>query len=283
MPIDGRPILQVEQLEVRYGHGSSARTALHGVDLSVMPGESVGVVGETGSGKSTLARAIVGLVAPTAGRIFVAGEETTRFSASAWRAFRRKGVAQYVFQDPLQSLDPDMTIAASVAEPLLVRGEPRQAARTRALDALARTKLDPCLADRCPSELSGGQRQRAALARALVGEPRLLVLDEPVSALDAATRVHVLEFLAALRAAGTTMLFISHDLGSVAALTDRTIVLYRGAIVEAGRSREIVTRPRHPYTRLLVGSAPTRTGTPLSPEMRRALRAELSAHPSDRP
>jgi ABC-type glutathione transport system ATPase component len=276
MSAEGSRVVQVERLEVRYGRGAAARTALRGVDLSVAPGEAVGVVGETGSGKSTLARAIVGLVAPAAGRVFVGGEETTRFSASAWRAFRRRGVVQYVFQDPLQSLDPDVTIATSVAEPLLVRGEDRQVARAKTLEALARTTLDASLADRYPSELSGGQRQRVALARALVGEPRVLVLDEPVSALDAATRVHVLEFLAALRASGTTLLFVSHDLGSVAALTDRTVVLYRGAIVEDRPSREIVTRPRHPYTRLLVGSAPTRTGTPLSPELRRALRAELT-------
>jgi ABC-type glutathione transport system ATPase component len=278
MPRDPQPILAVEELTVRYGRGAAAHTALRTVTLGIPRGEAVGIIGETGSGKSTLAMAVVGLVKPSAGRVFIDGIETTRFTAAAWRTFRRKGVVQYVFQDPLRSLDPDLTVASSIAEPLLVRGgRSRREARARTLETLARMRLDESLADRYPSELSGGQRQRVTLARALVADPQILILDEPVSALDAATRVQMLELLAALRADGTTLLFISHDLGSVASLTDRTLVLYRGQIVETGSTQEIVTRPRHPYTRLLVGSAPTLGGTAFSKAERSLLRAELGA------
>ena len=276
MPGDPRPVLQVQGLTVRYGRGSRARTALRDAHLTVSAGEAVGIIGETGSGKSTLARAVVGLVAPSAGHVLVSGQDTTRFSAAEWRAFRRKGLVQYVFQDPLRSLDPDVTIAASIAEPLLIRGVDREAARGRALEYLARTQMDASLADRYPSQLSGGQRQRVALARALIGDPALLILDEPVSGLDAATRVQMLELFADLHEAGTTLLFISHDLGSVASLTDRIVVLYRGAIVEAAPTRELVLNPQHAYTRLLLSSAPTLTGAALSREERKALRAELS-------
>jgi ABC-type glutathione transport system ATPase component len=246
-------------------------------------GEAVGIIGETGSGKSTLARAVVGLVSPSVGRVFVHGEDTTGFSRSAWRAFRRRGVVQYVFQDSLRSLDPDVTIAASIAEPLLIRGCAPRAAEAQVLECMARTGLNANLADRHPSELSGGQRQRVALTRALIGHPELLLLDEPVSALDATSRVQLLDLLSGLRASGTTLLFISHDLGSVAGLTDRVVVLFRGAVVEAGPTREIVTQPRHPYTRLLVSSAPTLAGTGISQERRSALRLELESRVDELP
>ena len=263
---------------MRYGRGSTARIALHAATLSVDRGEAVGVIGETGSGKSTLAKTVVGLVKPSAGTVSIEGEETTRFSSRKWSAFRRKGVVQYLFQNPLRSLDPDRTVAESIAEPLLIRGGlDRRAVEARVRDHFVRTRLDLDLGDRFPGELSGGQRQRVALARALITEPDMLILDEPVSALDSANRVHVLELLSELRASGISLLFISHDLGSVAGLTDRVVVLYRWSIVESGMTREIVNRPRHPYTRLLVASAPVLGSPSISREHRDALRAELQS------
>ncbi|BCB90747.1 ABC transporter ATP-binding protein [Phytohabitans suffuscus] len=245
--------LEVSDLDVHYGR----TRALRRVSLSVAPGQTLGVIGETGSGKSTLARAVVGLVRPSAGRITVDGEEVTRYRARQWRALRRRGVVQYVFQDPLRSLDPDVTVEDSIVEPLLIQGRPRREAADRARRLAARVHLDEELLSRLPGELSGGQRQRVTVARALVTDPRVVILDEPVSALDAANRVRALELLKQLRDAGTALVFISHDLGSVAGVADRIAVLYQGGIVEEGPARTVVNAPRHPYARLLVGSAPT--------------------------
>ncbi|MFJ4333717.1 ABC transporter ATP-binding protein [Streptomyces sp. NPDC088935] len=272
-----RPVLEVTGLDVHYGGRRGRRRALHGVSLSVAPGETVGLIGETGSGKSMLARTVLGLVRPGAGSVVVDGEDVTAHSTRQWRELRRRGVVQYVFQDPLRSLDPDLTVEASLTEPLLVRGtgRPEAAARVRAF--LPRVRLAEDLLDRLPGELSGGQRQRIAVARALVTEPRLVVLDEPVSALDSANRVQVLEILKELRASGVALLFISHDLGSVAGVADRIAVLYRGELVEVGAARDVVGRPQHPYTRLLVGSAPTLRGVGADRAERAALRALLPA------
>jgi len=277
---DTRPILvQAEGVSVSYSSGASRKQALRDATFSVREGESVGLIGETGSGKSTLARALVGLVAPSAGQISIAGEKTTGFNASQWRDFRRRGVIQYVFQDPLRSLDPEVTIAETLAEPLLLRGGiSKRDIQERIAFQLERVRLKPDLLDRFPGELSGGQRQRIAVARALVTEPKVLILDEPVSALDSANRVQVLEILNALRANGTSLIFISHDLGSVAGVTDRVIVLYRGAIVEAAATDDVVNRPSHLYTRLLVGSAPTVTSTgSINRHLRQELREQLEA------
>ncbi|CAL9336878.1 ABC transporter ATP-binding protein [Streptomyces sp. enrichment culture] len=272
-----RPVLDVTGLEVHYGRGRRRRRALHGVSLTVAPGETVGLIGETGSGKSTLARTVLGLVRPSAGSVVVDGEDVTAHGARQWRDLRRRGVLQYVFQDPLRSLDPDLTVEASLTEPLLVRGvaRPEAAARVRAF--LPRVRLPEDLLGRLPGELSGGQRQRIAVARALVTEPRLVLLDEPVSALDSANRVQVLEILKELRESGVALVFISHDLGSVAGTADRIAVLYRGDLVEVGAARDVVGRPEHPYTRLLVGSAPTLRGARADRDERAALRALLPA------
>ncbi|MGW5655569.1 ABC transporter ATP-binding protein [Streptomyces humi] len=271
------PVLDIRHLEVGYGPRRRRHRALHGVSLSVAPGETVGVIGETGSGKSTLARAALGLVRATAGSVVVDGEDVTSYGSRQWRALRRRGVVQYVFQDPLRSLDPDLTVEASLAEPLLIRGGSREEAATRIRAFLPRVRLTEDLLDRLPGELSGGQRQRVAVARALVTEPRLVILDEPVSALDSANRVQILEILKELRAEGTALVFISHDLGSVAGVADRIAVLYRGELVELGAAREVINAPRHPYTRLLVGSAPTLHGAPADRAEREALRALLHA------
>ncbi|MEI9939046.1 MAG: ABC transporter ATP-binding protein [Pseudomonadota bacterium] len=272
---DTEPLLVVEQLSVSYGKGPASTVALRGATFAIGRGEIVGVIGESGSGKSTLARTVLGLVRPSTGTVRVAGEELTSFSERQWREFRRRGVVQYVFQDPLRSLDPELTIAQSLAEPLVVQGRPQREIDAAVVRYLEQMKLDPSLAGRFPGELSGGQRQRVAVARALCTEPELLILDEPVSALDAANRVQVLEILAALRARGVSLLFISHDLGSVAGIADRIVVLYRGSIVELETAGAIVQRPRHPYTRLLVASAPTLLNGSISREHREQLRADL--------
>jgi ABC-type glutathione transport system ATPase component len=272
-----RPVLEIEGLEVHHGPRRRRRRALHGVSLSVAPGETVGLIGETGSGKSTLARAALGLVRASAGSLTVDGEDVTSYGTRQWRALRRRGVIQYVFQDPLRSLDPDLSIEDSLTEPLLVGGAGREEAAARVRAFLPRVRLDEELLGRLPGELSGGQRQRVAVARALVTGPRLVILDEPVSALDSANRVQVLQILKELRADGVALVFISHDLGSVAGVADRIAVLYRGELVESGPTRDVVNAPRHPYTRLLLGSAPTLHGAPADRAERDALRALLHA------
>ncbi len=266
------PVLQVTDLEVHYGR----HRALAGVSLTVRPGEILGVIGETGSGKSTLARAVLGLVRTATGRIVIDGQDVTGYSGRQWRGLRRRGVVQHVFQDPLRSLDPDLTVAESLAEPLLVQGVTGARATGTIRAYLARVRLDEALLDRLPGELSGGQRQRVAVARALVPEPKLIFLDEPVSALDSANRVGVLEILKGLRAAGVAIVFISHDLGSVAGIADRIAVLYRGELVEVGPAPAVINRPEHVYTRLLVRSAPTLHSSAADRAERDALRAALN-------
>ena len=271
-----RTVLEVTGLDVHYGLRRRRRQALDGVSLRVAAGETVGVIGETGSGKSTLARAVLGLVPASAGRIVVGGEDVTRYGRRQWRALRRRGVVQYVFQDPLRSLDPDLTAGESVVEPVLLQGISRSEALVRARTYASRLHLEHDLLDRLPAQLSGGQRQRVAVARALVTDPSLVILDEPASALDSANRVQVLEIVKDLRAAGVALVFISHDLGSVAGVADRVAVLYQGQLVEVGPVKDVIADPQHPYTRLLVRSAPTlRTGSADRTE-RAALRALLN-------
>ncbi|MGW0683842.1 ABC transporter ATP-binding protein [Streptomyces sp. NPDC002754] len=272
-----RSVLDITSLDVHYGPRRRRRQALREVSLSVAPGETLGLIGETGSGKSTLARAVLGLVPATSGTITVGGVDVTAHSRRQWRGLRRRGVIQYVFQDPLRSLDPDLTIEESLSEPLRVGGVPRAETAERIREYLERVRLSVELLSRLPGELSGGQRQRVAVARALVTRPRLVILDEPVSALDSANRVQILEILKELRADGTALVFISHDLGSVAGVADRVAVLYRGELVETGATDTVVNEPRHPYTRLLLGSAPTLHGAPADRAERAALRALLPA------
>jgi ABC-type glutathione transport system ATPase component len=271
-----QPFLEIDDIDVHYGKRRGKHHVIQSAGFEVGTGEIVGLIGESGSGKSTIARAVLGLVGVSRGHIRVGDEDVTKFSASRWRAFRRRGVVQYVFQDPLRSLDADTLIADSIAEPLRIRGGLSRAGIAEAVRTYAaKVNLDEALLTRFPGEISGGQRQRAAIARALITEPRLLILDEPVSALDAVNRVQVLATLTSLRSEGVGLLYISHDLGSVAGITDRTVVLYQGAVVESGLTRQVVTSPQHPYTRLLVGSAPTLSGLPLDRRQRDELRAEL--------
>jgi oligopeptide/dipeptide ABC transporter ATP-binding protein len=254
-------LLEVQGLSVSYG----SHRVLDQVSLRAGPGEIVGVIGETGSGKTTLARAIVGLVPTAAGQVTVDGVEVTGLTGRARRAHRRSGSVHYVFQDPLRSLDPDLSVGEIVREPLAVAGRfSRSEQQDRVIGALHRVGLPAELADRVPGEISGGQRQRVSIARAVVGEPRLLVLDEPVSALDASNRNHVLRLIDELRRPGGSagdramaILLISHDLSSLAGIADRVVVLYRGQVVEQGPIAQVFNEPRHPYTALLIASAPS--------------------------
>jgi len=278
------PLLDVRGVDVSLGRLSKRTRILHGVDLGIAAGEIVGLIGETGSGKTTLARAILGLVPVESGSIRLDGQDTTSLRRGARRALRRRGTVQYVFQDPLRSLDPDRTVSESVAEALDVRREPRAAIRAAVAEALELVDLPAALATRHPGQLSGGQRQRVAIARAMVASPRLLICDEPVSALDASSRVRILELLQRLRdERGLAILLITHDLGTLAGLADAVAVLYRGRVVEHGGTTRVLTAPAHPYTRLLVSSVPTIDGTGATAEERRALRAALEQDtPTDR-
>jgi ABC-type glutathione transport system ATPase component len=254
----GPPLLAVESLEVVLGHGWRAQRVLSAVDLKIWPAEIVGLVGETGSGKTTLARAIAGLVKPRGGRITFEGREISGLRRRALRAHRRGGHVQLVFQDPLRSLDPDLTVAQIVAEGLVIRGglAPQQV-RQRVVTALEQVGLDTTL-PRTPGEISGGQRQRVSIARALAVCPRLLICDEPVSALDASNRNYVLRLLDELRTSlGLPIVIISHDLSSLAGVADRVVVLHRGEIAEDGPAGQVLTAPAHPYTQRLIASAPS--------------------------
>jgi len=254
-----RPLLEVADIDVVLGRGWRANHVLSGVNLNVWPGEIIGLVGETGSGKTTLARTVVGLARPRGGRVLFDGTEISALRGGARRRERRTGHIQLVFQDPLRSLDPDLTVGDIVGEGLKIRGSLSASdIEARVGDALAQVGLSTELRHRQPGQLSGGQRQRVSIARALAADPKLLLCDEPVSALDASNRNYILRLLAELRdSLGLPIVIISHDLSSLAGIADRVVVLYRGRIVEDGPVDRVFTRPRHPYTALLMASAPS--------------------------
>jgi peptide/nickel transport system ATP-binding protein len=234
-----------------------SKTVVAGDDLSltIHPGETVGLVGESGSGKSTLGRSIVGLIKPDSGRILFEGTDLLSLDRKGFRPYRR--AVQMVFQDPYASLNPRHTIGDIVAQGPVAFGENRAAALTRARELLAMVGLDGSAADRYPHEFSGGQRQRVGIARALAMEPKLLVADEPVSALDVSVQGQVLELLDDIRKRlGLAMLFITHDLRIAAQVCDTIAVMRRGKIVEMGTAREVFTHPRDAYTRSLLDAIP---------------------------
>jgi oligopeptide/dipeptide ABC transporter ATP-binding protein len=253
------PLLDIESADVVLGHGWRAVQILNSVDLRVWPGEIVGLVGETGSGKTTVARAITGLVKLAGGQVFIEGKRISGLRGRAQRTQRRRGTVQLVFQDPLRSLDPDLRVFDIVAEGLRIRGGlPADEIARRVRETLAEVGLDSTVLDRTPGQISGGQRQRVSIARALATSPRLLICDEPVSALDASSRNHILRLLDELRGSlGLSILIISHDLSSLAGVADQVAVLYRGQIVEYGPADLVFTAPLHPYTALLMASAPS--------------------------
>jgi peptide/nickel transport system ATP-binding protein len=251
-------LLDVRDLTVHYrrGHRTPPLTALREVTLGIAPGESVALVGESGSGKSTLGNAILGLVPAASGTITFDGADITRASPRTRRALTRD--IQAVFQDPYGSLNPVRTIRQTLAEPLLAH-ERLDAAATalRVRAALARVGLSADAARMYPGQFSGGQRQRIAIARALMLSPRLIICDEPLSALDLSVQAQVLNLLKALqRELGISYLFITHDLAVVPHVAHRVVVLYGGRVVETGPVSQVCDEPRHPYTRALVSAAP---------------------------
>ncbi len=240
-----------------YASGEVPMTALDGVDLVLSSGEIVGLVGESGSGKTTLARLAVGLDRPTQGTVTLDGRPLIDAKGRMQRDVRRR--VQMVFQDPLASFNPARSVGGSIALPLRLHTRlDRRGRRARVAELMSATGLDPALAARPPRALSGGQLQRAAIARALATEPDLLVCDEPVASLDVSVRAQVLNLLVRLvRTRGLGVLFVTHDLGVVQRLADRTLVLWRGRMVEAGEGTELWQNPQHPYTQALAAAVPT--------------------------
>jgi len=261
-------ILKVEDLAVHFpvgggflGGGRRLLRAIDGVDLELKRGECLGLVGESGCGKSTVALSILGLQAPTRGRIVLDGQVVTGQPSRDRKAFDRKAMArimQMVFQDPYASLNPRQTVRRTLEDPLRLHGVTAKSeidARVEAM--LGHVGLRPEQAGRYPHEFSGGQRQRIGIARALILNPRIVICDEPVSALDVSIRAQIINLLLELKETlGLSYIMISHDLGVVEHMSDRVAVMYLGRIVESGDWREIFERPAHPYTRTLISAIP---------------------------
>jgi peptide/nickel transport system ATP-binding protein/oligopeptide transport system ATP-binding protein len=257
-----QPLLRVEGLKKHFesarlsgAHGRPIK-AVDGVSLTIEAGQTLGLVGESGSGKSTVGRLIVRLLKPTAGRIFIEGVETTDLSRSALRPFRRQ--MQIVMQDPYASLNPRMKTGDIVGVPLRnYREFSRAERRKRVLDLLERVGLSPDHAGRFPHEFSGGQRQRIGIARALALEPRLVVLDEPVSALDVSVQAQIVNLLKDLQEdLGLAYLLIAHDLSIIKHACDEVAVMYLGRIVESGSRHDLYDNPTHPYSQALLSAVP---------------------------
>ena len=252
-----RPLLEVRGLRKDYRRGGEVLHAVDGIDLALMPGEAVGVIGETGAGKSTLARCMTRLEPPTSGGVFFHGTEVTGLSDRALRRFRRE--VQLVFQDPLTALNPRWTARRLIAEPLTIHGERNT---ERRVDEVRRdVGLAEELMTRRPRQLSGGEAQRVAIARALVLRPSVLVLDEPTASVDMPARRALLALLKRLQSEhGLTCLYISHDLRTVEQTCSRTIVMYRGRVAEEGPTAAVLNSPGHVYTQILISAIP-RTGS----------------------
>ena len=259
----GEEILRVEELvkhfPIRSGLFRRRTGEIHAVDdvsFTLRAGETLGIVGESGCGKSTLARTVMRLLEPTAGRIFFKGLDITGYSRKQLREVRRE--IQIVFQDPYASLSPRMTVRDIVAEPLRVHGlYNERGGAGKIAELLERVGLNPEHGNRFPHEFSGGQRQRIGVARALALDPQMLILDEPVSALDVSIQAQVINLLEKLQDdLGLSYLFIAHDLSVVRHISDRVAVMYLGKVVEIGEKRDIYERPGHPYTQALLSAAP---------------------------
>lgn len=263
--------LEVDDLVVEYRRQGRVTRAVDGVSFRLDAGGSLGIVGESGSGKSSLARAIVGLQPAAAGVVRFEGADVASYGRGEWQDYRR--AVQLVFQDVSGSLNPRMRVGDTVGEVLSVHAReeyPRgQLRRKRVIELLELVELTTDLADRFPHELSGGQRQRVALARALAVKPRLLIADEPVSALDVSVQAQIIHLLERLRCElNVAILLIAHDLALVRLLCPEAVVMHRGKVVERGRTEEIFTRPEADYTRDLLAAVP---------DISRALKPEIPA------
>ncbi|MEJ1154745.1 MULTISPECIES: ATP-binding cassette domain-containing protein [Microbacterium] len=271
------PLLDVKNLVVEYpikGWRKKPFRALDDVSLSVNPGETVGLVGESGSGKTTLGRAVLGLAPVTEGTITFDGRDISHLKTRERRAMSSH--VQVVFQDPYSSMNPTMLVGDILAEPLRIAGVSKAEAKGRIRELLDQVRLPLDAIDRFPHEFSGGQRQRIAIARALALEPKLIVCDEPVSALDLSTQARVLDiFIEIQRRTGVAYLFVSHDLSVVRHISHRVAVMYHGKIVETGDGDAVTRNPEHPYTQRLLMAAPV--PNPAEQATRRQARAELMA------
>ncbi|HIP24324.1 MAG TPA: ATP-binding cassette domain-containing protein [Rhodobacteraceae bacterium] len=261
------PILSVKDMKVWFdvrdddAGGIFPKTkklkAVDGVSFDLMPGETLGIVGESGCGKSTLARAIIRLVKATSGEAFWMGRDLLAMSNSDMLAVRKD--IQMIFQDPLASLNPRMTCGEIIAEPLKThfKGMRRAERREKVWAMLEKVGMDPTHINRYPHEFSGGQCQRIGIARALITNPKLIICDEPVSALDVSVQAQVVNLLMALqKELGISLLFIAHDLSVVKHISDRIMVLYFGNVVEIGTSKQVIEAPEHAYTQKLIASIP---------------------------
>ncbi|HEU4808379.1 MAG TPA: ATP-binding cassette domain-containing protein [Homoserinimonas sp.] len=277
MSDDADALLAVRDLVVEYpgtGWRRAPHRVLHGVSLHIGQGETLGLVGESGSGKTTLGRAILGLVTPTSGTISYGGEDITTLDRA-----RRRHLApeiQVIFQDPYSSLNPSLKVEEILAEPLRAVGVRPVEASNRVRALLDRVGLPADASRRLPREFSGGQRQRIAIARALALDPKVIVCDEPVSALDLSTQARVLDLLVEIQEqTGVAYLIISHDLSVVRCISHRVAVMYRGSIVELGDAGQVIENPQHPYTQRLLLAAPV--SDPVAQRERREARRQLKA------
>ena len=258
MRAEGTAILRVNDLVVEYkSQGGEKVQAVSGVSLDIIPGETLSVVGESGCGKSTLAKGILQLIETASGSVLLNGSDITKLKGEELRKVRPQ--AQMIFQDSISSLDPHMKVSALVEQPLKVWGRGTPAERKDKVNDLLRSVgLDPeVVGDRKPTEFSGGQCQRISIARALAIEPKLLVCDEPVSSLDVSIQAQILNILQEMKERyGLSLLFISHDLSVVRAISDRIVVMYLGKVCEVSTPDELSEKPRHHYTHALVSSVP---------------------------
>lgn len=275
-PGPSNSLLSVRNLSKSYSARRRSDPPIRAVDdvsFDITAGQTLALVGESGCGKSSVGKCIARLTSVTEGQVLMDGTDLATLSAKQLRSHRQH--VQYVFQDPYSALNPTMTIAQALAEPLVARGHSRRSAtRDRAAELLDRVGLQPAHLDRHPHQFSGGQRQRIVIARALMLQPRLMILDEPVSALDVSIQAQILNLLSDLQQEfDLAYLFISHDLSVVSHVADRVAVMYLGTIVEEGTREQLTSRPRHPYSRSLLSAVPPEADEP--PRERIILSGEL--------